>query len=67
MSTALSCPFYNMISGATYSGVPTNDLVDYPSSNTLDIPKSARQAFPFSSNKMFSGFISLYMMFYECK
>ena len=63
MSTALLCPCYLNISGATYSGVPTNVFVFSYGFNSFDIPKSARDALPFSSNKIFSGFKSLYIIF----
>ena len=72
-STGFPCPLVSIISGAAlldfnsnksyiiprYSGVPTNDLVNSPSSKILAIPKSVRQIWPSSSIKMFSGFKSL--------
>jgi len=58
--------FYN-ISGAMYSGVPTNELVRYPGFNFLDNPKSFNFIYPFSHNNTFSGFKSLYTIPRECK
>ena len=39
-STALSCPLFRIISGATYSGVPQKVHVLHPVSTCLENPKS---------------------------
>ena len=66
-STISLYPLYSITSGATYSGVPTNEFVFFPFSNILLIEKSDRAQLPISSNTTFSGFKSLCMIPYSCK
>lgn len=49
-STALSCPLFNIISGATYSGVPQKVQVFSPGIRNLENPKSTIFTYPSQSS-----------------
>ena len=53
-STALSCPLFNIISGATYSGVPQKVQVFSPGIRNLENPKST--IFTYPSQSRFQNF-----------
>jgi len=64
-STAALWPCYLIISGAMYSGVPQTEYVSSLSSNSipsLDRPKSVNFKWPFLPIKIFSGFMSRYII-----
>ena len=62
-STSLVCPFLSITSGAMYSGVPAN-VLDLSEGfwKSLLSPKSVILMWPSSPTKIFSGFMSLYLI-----
>ena len=62
-STGLPCPWLSKISGAKYSGVPQSVNVRFYT--TFANPKSVNFRYPSSEINKFSGFKSLYTMFFS--
>lgn len=57
-----------IIYGDIYSGLPQNEYASYPSFILgLASPKSAILTCPSMPSRIFSGLISLYTTFLECK